>query len=152
MDLFSRMAEDKIKEAIKNKEFENLPGLGKPLDLKDDLPGMSTEMKMGYRMLKNAGYISDQVDLRKELITLNDLISVATDDEEIARLQEKLTRKQLQFEKVMEHRRKNTNVRLGSYAEKIYGKMKWKDYDKVDKKWTSISNNKQHNFWKMNLL
>ncbi|MBT2728205.1 hypothetical protein J7E63_14790 [Bacillus sp. ISL-75] len=26
-------------------------------------------MKMGYRMLKNAGYISDQVDLRKELIT-----------------------------------------------------------------------------------
>ncbi|SMQ78768.1 hypothetical protein SAMN05444673_3615 [Bacillus sp. OV166] len=25
MDLFSRIAEDKIKEAIKNKEFENLP-------------------------------------------------------------------------------------------------------------------------------
>ncbi|PGY06464.1 DnaJ family domain-containing protein [Bacillus sp. AFS031507] len=124
MDLFSRIAEDKIKEAIKNKEFENLPGMGKPLDLSDELPGMSAEMKMGYRMLKNAGYISDQVDLRKELITLNDLISVATDDEEIARLQEKLTRKQLQFEKVMEQRRKNTNVRFGSYAEKIYGKMK----------------------------
>jgi septation ring formation regulator EzrA len=124
MDLFSRIAEEKIKEAIKNKEFENLPGMGKPLNLSDELPGMSAEMKMGYRMLKNAGYISDQVDLRKELITLNDLISVATDDEEIARLQEKLTRKQLQFEKVMEHRRKNTNVRFGSYAEKIYGKMK----------------------------
>jgi septation ring formation regulator EzrA len=124
MDLFSRIAEDKIKEAIKNKEFENLPGMGKPLDLSDELPGMSAEMKMGYRMLKNAGYISDQVDLRKELITLNDLISVATDDEEINRLQEKLTRKKLQFEKVMEQRRKNTNVRFGSYAEKIYGKMK----------------------------
>jgi septation ring formation regulator EzrA len=69
MDLFSRIAEEKIKEAIKNKEFENLPGMGKPLDLSDELPGMSAEMKMGYRMLKNAGYISDQVDLRKELIT-----------------------------------------------------------------------------------
>lgn len=124
MDLFSRIAEDKIKEAIKNGEFENLPGMGKPLDLKDDLPGMSAEMKMGYRMLKNAGFISDQVDLRKELITLNDLISAATDDDEINRLQEKLTRKQLQFEKIMEQRRKNTNVRFGSYAEKIYGKMK----------------------------
>ncbi|MBT2725118.1 MULTISPECIES: DnaJ family domain-containing protein [unclassified Bacillus (in: firmicutes)] len=124
MDLFSRIAEDKIKEAIKNKEFENLPGLGKPLDLKDELPGMSAEMKMGYRILKNAGFISDQVDLRKEMITLNDLISVATDDEEINRLQEKLTRKKLQFEKVMEQRRKNTNVRFGSYAENIYGKMK----------------------------
>jgi hypothetical protein len=124
MDLFSRIAEDKIKEAIKNKEFENLPGMGKPLDLRDELAGMSAEMKMGYRMLKNAGYISDQVDLRKELITLNDLISVATDDEEINRLQEKLTRKKLQFEKVMEQRRKNTNLRFGSYAEKIYGKMK----------------------------
>ena len=124
MDLFSRIAEDKIKEAIKNGEFENLPGMGKPLDLKDDLPGMSAEMKMGYRMLKNAGFISDQVDLRKELITINDLISAATDDDEINRLQEKLTRKQLQFEKIMEQRRKNTNVRFGSYAEKIYGKMK----------------------------
>ncbi|WP_144548050.1 DnaJ family domain-containing protein [Bacillus sp. X1(2014)] len=124
MDLFSRIAEDKIKEAIKNGEFENLPGMGKPLDLKDDLPGMNAEMKMGYRMLKNAGFISDQVDLRKELITLNDLISAATDDDEINRLQEKLTRKQLQFEKIMEQRRKNTNVRFGSYAEKIYGKMK----------------------------
>ena len=124
MDLFSRIAEDKIKEAIKNGEFDNLPGMGKPLNLKDDLPGMSADMKMGYRMLKNAGYISDQVDLRKEMITLNDLISVATDDKEIERLQQKLTRKQLQFEKVMEQRRKNTNVRFGSYAEKIYGKMK----------------------------
>lgn len=124
MDLFSRIAEDKIKDAIKNGEFDNLPGMGKPLDLRDDLPGMSAEMKMGYRMLKNAGYISDQVDLRKELVTLNDLISAATDDKEIERLQEKLTRKQLQFEKVMEQRRKNTNVRFGSYAEKIYGKMK----------------------------
>ncbi|MBV7506547.1 DUF1992 domain-containing protein [Bacillus sp. sid0103] len=124
MDLFSRIVEDKIKEAIKNGEFDNLPGMGKPLDLKDDLPGMSADMKMGYRMLKNAGFISDEVDLRKEMITLNDLISVATDDKEIERLQEKLTRKQLQFEKVMEQRRKNTNVRFGSYAEKIYGKMK----------------------------
>ncbi|MFB5197481.1 DnaJ family domain-containing protein [Neobacillus sp. KR4-4] len=124
MDLFSRIAEDKIKEAIKNGEFENLPGMGKPLELKDDLPGMSAEMKMGYRMLKNAGFISDQVDLRKELITLNDLISAATDDEEINSLQEKLTRKQLQFEKVMAQRRKNSNGRFGSYAEKIYGKIK----------------------------
>lgn len=124
MDLFSRIAEDKIKEAIKNKEFENLPGLGKPMDLKDDLPGMSAEMKMGYRILKNAGYIPENVDLRKEMITLNDLISVATDDNEIARLQEKLTRKQLQFEKVMQQRRNHTNARFGSYAEKIYGKMK----------------------------
>ncbi|MEH6905945.1 DnaJ family domain-containing protein [Neobacillus drentensis] len=124
MDLFSRIVEDKIKEAIKNGEFDNLPGMGKPLNLKDDLPGMSAEMKMGYRMLKNAGYISDQVELRKELVTLNDLISAATDDKEIERLSEKLTCKQLQFEKVMEQRRKNTNVRFGSYAEKIYGKLK----------------------------
>lgn len=124
MDLFSRIVEDKIKEAIKNGEFDNLPGMGKPLNLKDDLPGMSAEMKMGYRMLKNAGYISYQVELRKELVTLNDLISAATDDKEIERLSEKLTRKQLQFEKVMEQRRKNTHVRFGSYAEKIYGKLK----------------------------
>src|SRR4051812_25837025 len=116
MDLFARIAEDKIKEAIKNKEFENLPGMGKPQDFKDDLPGMNAEMKMGYRILKNAGFLSDNVDIRKEMLTIEDLISVATDDAEIARLQEKLTRKKLQFEKVMEQRRRNTNSRFGSYA------------------------------------
>jgi hypothetical protein len=32
MDIFARIVEEKIQEAIKNKEFENLPGMGKPLN------------------------------------------------------------------------------------------------------------------------
>lgn len=36
-----RIVEDKIKEAIKNGEFDNLPGKGKPLNLKEDLQGLS---------------------------------------------------------------------------------------------------------------
>lgn len=33
MDVFAKLAEQKIQDAIKNGEFENLSGKGKPLDL-----------------------------------------------------------------------------------------------------------------------
>jgi hypothetical protein len=118
MDLFTSIAEDKIREAIKNKEFQDLPGLGKPLDLRDDLPGMSNELKMSYRMLKNAGYTPDEV--KKEIIQIEDLISCATDEREISRLQEKLTKKRLEFERLLDKRGTTTNSRFGSYADKIY--------------------------------
>lgn len=118
MDLFTSIAEDKIREAIKNKEFQNIPGLGKPLDLRDDLPGMSNELIMSYRMLKNAGYTPDEV--KKEIIRIEDLISCATDEREISRLQEKLTKKRMEFERLLEKRGTTTNSRFGSYADKIY--------------------------------
>lgn len=35
MDIFSLIAEDKIQTAIKEGEFDNLPGRGKPLQLED---------------------------------------------------------------------------------------------------------------------
>jgi septation ring formation regulator EzrA len=122
MDIMTSIAEDKIKTAIKNKEFEDIPGLGKPLDLKDDLPGMSNELKMSYRMLKNAGYTPDEV--KKDLLRIEDLLACATDELEIQRLQEKRTKKQLELERLLEKRGTSSNSRFGSYADKIFNKLK----------------------------
>ena len=73
------IAEQKILEAIARGEFANLPGAGKPLRLEDDsmVPG---ELRISYKVLKNAGCIPPELELRKEIITLRDLLRTIEDD------------------------------------------------------------------------
>jgi len=49
------LAERKIEEAIERGEFDDLPGAGRPLDLDDLDPLLPEELRMAYRILKNAG-------------------------------------------------------------------------------------------------
>ena len=49
------LAERKIEEAIERGEFATLPGTGQPLDLDDLDPLLPEELRMAYRILKNAG-------------------------------------------------------------------------------------------------
>jgi hypothetical protein len=72
MDLFHIIAEEKIKQAMKDGEFDRLPGMGKPLKL-DDLSGIPEELRMAYRIMKNAGYTEEETNVRKELMNIEDL-------------------------------------------------------------------------------
>jgi hypothetical protein len=78
MDFF-RLSEERIKQAQKNGEFDNLPGMGKPLP-KDDLAGIPEELRMVYRLMKNAGYSPEEANLKQELMTIEDLIKHAKDE------------------------------------------------------------------------
>ena len=49
------IAERKIEEAIERGEFDDLPGAGQPLDLDDLDPSLPEELRLAYRILKNAG-------------------------------------------------------------------------------------------------
>ena len=71
--------EEKIKKSIEDGDFDVLPGMGKPLDLKDELPGLSPELKMVYKTLKNAGYIPENDDKDQNSITFQELVHSATD-------------------------------------------------------------------------
>ncbi|NYE04025.1 hypothetical protein F4694_000769 [Bacillus niacini] len=119
---FSKIAEDKIKEAIKKNEFENLPGMGQPLEIKDNFPGMSDEWKMAYRVLNNAGYSPE--DIKKEIFRMEELLEGAVDEEQKERLQAKIMKKRLEMERLLEKRGTATNSRFGSYADKIFKKLK----------------------------
>ncbi|MEH7113546.1 DUF1992 domain-containing protein [Neobacillus niacini] len=119
---FAKITEDKIKEAIQRNDLENLPGMGQPLELKDDFPGMSEEWKMAYRVLKNAGYSPE--DVKKEIFRIEELLDSTTDENEKRRLQAKLKKKRLEMDRLLEKRGTATNSRFGSYAEKIYNRLK----------------------------
>ena len=82
MFLVQRIAERKIIEAIENGEMDNLPGAGKPLNLDGD-SGIPEELRAGYRLLKNAGYLPPEMAVRKEIQEVEALLrEVETSGEE----------------------------------------------------------------------
>jgi hypothetical protein len=50
------LAERKVSEAVSRGELDGLPGAGRPLDLDDDAL-VPEELRVSYRILKNAGLV-----------------------------------------------------------------------------------------------
>ena len=69
MNIFEWLANEKIEEAIRRGEFDNLPGKGMPLNLDDD-SDVPQEMRLAHRIMKNAGISPPEISLRKELEAL----------------------------------------------------------------------------------
>ena len=78
---FEIIAEQRIREAIERGEFDRLPGAGQPLKLEDDAM-IPPELRVPYKILKNAGCLPPEIELRKEIVTLRGLIRAVEDDGE----------------------------------------------------------------------
>lgn len=90
MFLSDEWAERKILEAQRKGEFDNLPGAGSPLILDDD-SGVPQELRVAYRILKNAGYVPAELQDRKEAIDLQLLLShFAEGSQDYARAEKRL--------------------------------------------------------------
>lgn len=81
MDIFTRIAERRIKDAMENGEFDNLKGMGKPITFEDETM-IPEDLRMVYRILKNAGCIPPEVELRNEVVNISALINTIDDDKE----------------------------------------------------------------------
>jgi hypothetical protein len=73
MLLLDLIAEQKIAEAIARGDFDDLPNRGRPLDLDDD-PLLPEDLRMAYRILKNAGFVPPEVQALREIGQLENLI------------------------------------------------------------------------------
>ena len=79
---------------------------------------------MAYRIMKNAGFTDEENQMKKEMLTIEDLIKQCEDQEEKKALQKKLNEKMLRFNSMMAKRRQNTNSSLfKNYGEKINNKL-----------------------------
>jgi hypothetical protein len=116
-----RIAEQKIREAIENGEFDNLPGKGKPLKI-EDLSNIPEQLRMGYILLKNAGMMTEEVELKKDMMTLEDLISCCQDEEQREKLEKKLNEKILRFNNLMKKRKSSNSFALREYQNRIHQK------------------------------
>jgi hypothetical protein len=80
MDHFAAIAERRILEAMARGDFDGLPGKGKPLHLEEDDPMVPEELRLAYKVLKNAGCLPPELELHKEIVRLRDLIDAVEDE------------------------------------------------------------------------
>ena len=67
------LVEARIERAIERGELAGLPGQGRPIALDDDAC-VAPELRLAHRILKNAGYVPEEVELRREITSLAALI------------------------------------------------------------------------------
>jgi len=89
MWLLDQLAEARIREAVERSEFDDLPGAGEPLELDDDTL-VPEELRAGYRLLKNAGCLPPELQLRREIHDVCALLTAARDAVESGRLARRL--------------------------------------------------------------
>jgi len=83
------IAERRIREAQERGEFDDLPGMGLPLMLDDDIL-VPEDLRVAYRLLKNAGFVPPELAAHGEIRQLEQLVQAADTDDERRRLLSRL--------------------------------------------------------------
>ena len=76
-----RLAEERIREAMDRGEFDDLPGRGEPLELEND-SHLPEDLRIAYKILKNADCLPPELQLRKEIHTTQQLLAGITDTQQ----------------------------------------------------------------------
>lgn len=82
-------AEEAIRKAQREGAFENLEGAGRPLALEDDSM-IPADLRMAYKILKNANCLPPALATQKEIVTALDLLEEMRDEQERYRQIQKL--------------------------------------------------------------
>lgn len=96
MFAFQKIVEKRIKEAQQNGEFDNLPGRGEPMNLEDD-SHIPEELRLTYKILKNANCLPPELQLRKEIRQMEDMLDRIPDEKEKYRQMKKINYKIMQL-------------------------------------------------------
>ena len=79
--VLDKIAEERIREAMERGELDNLEGKGKPLNLEDD-SHLPEDLRLAYKILKNANCLPPELELRKEIRTTEALLAGIEDTQE----------------------------------------------------------------------
>jgi DnaJ homologue, subfamily C, member 28, conserved domain len=100
-----KIVEEAIRRAQERGEFDNLPGKGKPIDLSEYFE-MPEEVRVAQTVLKNAGFISPEVELLKEIAQLREVLAGTRDEKKQSEIRKQIQEKQLEFSLRLEKRKK----------------------------------------------
>lgn len=100
---FSRIAENRIREAMEQGLFDNLEGAGRPLDLEEYF-SMPEDLRMAYSILKSAHCVPAEVELLNEVSRLERTIAQTAEPAARASLQASLATRQMQLRMSFERR------------------------------------------------
>ena len=120
MSIFYLIAERRIQEAMKDGLLDDLAMKGQPIP-HEDLSGVPEELRMGYKILKNAGYLPEELQLQQEILSIKDMLQACTDLEGRSEARQKLTLRQLQLDMLME--KKGRSLASREYQDKLEARL-----------------------------
>jgi Domain of unknown function (DUF1992) len=97
-----------IEQWLAEKQPEELPGKGKPLDLNEYF-SWPEDQRIGLSLLKNSGCVPFEVEQLREIKRLSDEIEKCADDQVKIRLQRRLQEERVQLNLRIEQLRRRTN-------------------------------------------
>ncbi|HXT54189.1 MAG TPA: DnaJ family domain-containing protein [Candidatus Eisenbacteria bacterium] len=119
VSFLQRIAEQRILEAQREGAFDNLPGMGKPLEL-EDLSWVPEDLRIGYHVLKNAHVLPPEVELLKDIHSLEDLLKHVEDEDERRSLAKTIQWKMIRLD--MLKRRSFDLSAVRTYSRKLVAK------------------------------
>jgi hypothetical protein len=100
---FNRIAENRIREAMEQGEFDNLPGAGQPISLEEYF-NTPEELRMAYSVLKNANCRPLEVELLNEIARLEQAVTNAADEATRAAHRQALAHRRTELAILLERR------------------------------------------------
>ena len=93
---FQKIIEKRIKEAQERGDFDDLPGRGEPLKIEDD-SHVPEDLRLAYKVLKNANCLPPELELKKEIRQIEDMLEHIPDEKEKYRQIKRLNYKIMQL-------------------------------------------------------
>jgi len=106
MDIFRKIAEQRINEAVQRGEFDNLSLAGQRLDFERDAH-VPDDLKMAYRLLRNAGMVPEEVQLLRTVADLREGLAGCRDPRLRQELQKELNLRESHLNILLEQRRRS---------------------------------------------
>ena len=109
-----KLLEDHIGRALtqseQSGELRTARSWGKPLDLGDGYEQTPAELRMGYKVLKDAGVLPPEVELMQRIEAQRQAVAAATDEDRAAPLRQQLAELQQQLSLRLEKLRISGNL------------------------------------------
>ena len=102
--MFDKLVEQKIREAIREGEFDNLEGKGRPVNL-DAYFAAPEERRAGYAVLKNAGILPEEAHLLRDIDDLKQELEACRDAAARETLHRSLRELKLKYDLLAERNR-----------------------------------------------
>ena len=118
MLILDALAESRIREAMVQGAFDDLPGAGRPLALDDDAL-VASELRAAYRVLKNSGFVPPEVEIRREIAGFHALLAVLDDGAERRRALARLALLQARLEPSRARRLSRSRAYEGRLLERL---------------------------------
>jgi DnaJ-like protein len=103
VQIFTRIVEARIAEAVERGDFDHLPGAGRPLEL-EDLSRVPPELRPAYKVLRNADVLPPEAELRGEIYSLGCLIDATADEADRDQLRRRRRELELNYAILVERR------------------------------------------------